>query len=251
MAEQNGLRLQVYLARSGVASRRKSEEIILQGRVRVNGTVIREMGSLVQPGDRVQFDGRPVYPQKRLIYLAVHKPRRYLCTSSDPQGRPLALDLVAPAFRERLFTVGRLDFLSSGLIFFSNDGQFAKAVSHPSSGVEKEYLVETPHPVPSEFLKRYQEGIQIKGETYHLKDFSYHNARTVRLVLEEGKNREIRTVFESDNITIKRLHRIRIGQVTVKGIQPGHYRSLTRTEIGWFYQKAGMQPPGKEVRDRW
>ena len=251
MDDRKAIRLQVYLARCGIASRRKSEDIIRDGRVRVNGTVIRELGTVVEPGDRIQLDGRPVYPQKRLLYLAVHKPRRYLCTASDPQGRPLALDLVKPAFRERLFTVGRLDYLSSGLIFFSNDGQFAKAVAHPSSEVEKEYLVETAHPIPADFLKRYEQGIEVKGITYRIKQYSTRNVRTVHLVLIEGKNREIRTVFESENIAIKRLHRVRIGPVSVKGIQPGHYRTLTRNEIGWFYQHAGLTPPGKEVRDRW
>jgi len=251
MDDAKELRLQVYLARCGVASRRKSEEIILEGRVRVNGEVVNRMGTTVRTGDRITLDGRPVYPQRHLIYLAVHKPRRYLCTSSDPEGRPLAIDLVKPAFRERLFTVGRLDYLSSGLIFFTNDGAFAKAVSHPSSEVEKEYIVETAHPVPTPFLKQYQEGVEVNGVVYRLLQFTVRNSRTVHLVLVEGKNREIRTVFEAGNVAIKRLHRIRIGNVTVKGIQAGHYRSLTRSEISWFYQKAGMQPPGKEVRDRW
>ncbi len=251
MDEANELRLQVYLARCGVASRRKSEQIILEGRVRVNGELANRMGITVRPGDRITLDGRPIYPQRHLIYLAVHKPRRYLCTSSDPEGRPLALDLVKPAFRERLFTVGRLDYLSSGLIFFTNDGAFAKAVSHPASEVEKEYLVETAHPVPASFLKQYQEGVEVNGVVYRLLQYSVRNSRTVQLVLIEGKNREIRTVFEAGNVAIKRLHRTRIGNVTVKGIQAGHYRSLTRGEISWFYQKGGMEPPGKEVRDRW
>ncbi len=251
MDNGKGLRLQVYLARCGVASRRKGEEIILAGRVRVNDIVVERLGTTVQPGDRISLDGRPIYPQRRLIYLAVHKPRRYLCTSADPEGRPLAIDLVKSAYTERLFTVGRLDYLSSGLIFFTNDGTFAKAVSHPTSGVEKEYLVETAHPVPLPFLKQYQAGIEVAGVTYRLQQFNATNSRTVHLVLVEGKNREIRTVFEANNVAIKRLHRVRIGTVTVKGIQAGHFRGLTRNEISWFYQHAGLEPPGKEVRDRW
>ena len=251
MDNGRGLRLQVYLARCGVASRRKSEELILAGRVSVNGAVVSALGSTVKHGDRVTLDGRPIFPQRRLIYVAVHKPRRFLCAASDPEGRPLALDLVKSAFRERLFTVGRLDYLSSGLIFFSNDGQFAKAVSHPSSNVEKEYLVETSQPVSDEFLKRYQGGIEVAGVIYHLKSFTHQNARTVHLVLVEGKNREIRTVFESEKLGIKRLHRVRIGPIAITGIQAGHYRTLTRTEIGWFYRNAGLAPPGKEERERW
>lgn len=240
----DGIRLQVYLARAGVASRRHCEQIIDEGRVRVNGKVIREQGVRVSERDRVTLDGKPLFPTRKNIYLALHKPRRYLCASSDPEGRPLAIDLVAPAFRERLYTVGRLDFLSSGLILLTNDGQFAKAVSHPSSEVEKEYLVETRKPIPGDFLEAYRAGIDVNGERYTLKEFRYKNSRTVRLVLLEGKNREIRNVFSSQNIAVKRIHRVRVGIVSLKGILTGHFRALTGKEVRWFFDHSRSADPG-------
>lgn len=226
------VRLQVFLARAGIASRRKCEEIIAQGRVRVNGSVVTEMGTKVSGEDKVQLDGTPVRREERKIYLAVHKPRGMLCSNHDSQGRPLLMNLLKDSFPERLFTVGRLDYLSSGLILVTNDGEFAKNVAHPSSGIEKEYLVETKRPVPPELLERWRKsGIQAQGVRYHLVRYVQKNERTVHLVLSEGRNREIRNVFADANIAVARVHRIRIGSITSKGLQPGHWRKLKPGEI--------------------
>lgn len=227
-------RLQVYMARCGVDSRRRCEQLILQGRVQVNGEVVTRQGVKVREGDRVTLDGEELRPVARLIYLALNKPPNYLCANADPLGRPLACDLFAGEIRTRLFHVGRLDFLSSGLIFYTNDGEFARRVAHPSSGVEKEYQVRTGEPIPEEVLERWSRGLEVEGETYRLERYRRRGEREADLVLREGKNREIRKVLGHFGLTVHRIYRVRIGEVTIRGIEPGRFRHLTPAEIRGF-----------------
>jgi len=234
MDRSEGIRIQLYLSQAGVASRRKSEELILKGRVTINGQAVTQLGSKVAEGDRVAVDGREVHPTKQYVYFMLHKPPHYLCSSSDPEGRPLAVSLINQTFQGRLFNVGRLDYLSSGLIFFTNDGVFAKIVAHPSSAIEKEYLVETKKPIPETLLEEFKHGIWVEGERFALKRYELQGQRSVKIVLQEGKNRELRKVFHSRKISVKRVHRVRIGPVSIKGLAPGHYRKLTEREIRWF-----------------
>lgn len=228
------MRLQVYLARCGVASRRHCEELIAQGKVVVNGETVVRMGVRVQKGDAVTVDGRAVKPASGMIYIALHKPRGYLCSNADPQGRPLASQLFAGAIPARLFHVGRLDFLSSGLILYTNDGEFARIVTHPGAEVEKEYLVEAARPIDEALLTQYQKGIQVGEERFRCKSFRLRGSRAALVTLTTGKNREIRTVFASRNIRLKRVHRVRIGPLHLKGIAAGHFRRLTEREVRWF-----------------
>ncbi len=228
------LRLQVYLARCGVDSRRKCEQLIREGRVRVNDVPIDQQGVKVREGDRVTLDGKELRPVALRIYLALHKPPHYLCANTDPLGRPLASDLFAGEIGTRLFHVGRLDFLSSGLIFYTNDGEFARIVAHPASGVEKEYQVRTGEVIPDGMLDSYREGVEVEGETYRLKRFRRTGDREALLVLQEGKNREIRKVFAHFGLTVHRIHRVRIGHVTIRGIEPGRFRPLSPEEIRGF-----------------
>ena len=240
------LRLQVFMARAGVASRRASERLIASGAVTVNGEPVTEMGVKVKNSDEVRVDGRRVHLEARYVYLALNKPRKYMCTAHDPEGRPLAIELVKDAFSERLFSVGRLDFLSSGLIFYTNDGEFARAVSHPSDEIEKEYRVDTQQEVPQDLLDQYQQGITIDGEYLKLKSFRYKTPRSIKLVLTQGKNREIRRVFGSWKITVKRIHRVRIGRVSIKNLPSGQYRPLSRKEIDGFLLHAQPKQGGRE-----
>lgn len=233
------LRLHVYLARCGVCSRRQGEQLIAQGRVSVNGTVIRTQGTMVEADDLVQFDGKRLYPTRKMVYLAVHKPPRMLSTSKDPEGRPIIMDLLKSEFSMRMFPVGRLDFLSSGLILVTNDGDFALAAMHPSAAIEKEYLVETKRPVTAELLDQFKRGITVEGVRYSIDSYSLKNPFRMTLVLHEGKNREIRRVFQHWKITVKRIHRVRIGPVRIKGIASGTWRHLTDDEISWFLGRTG------------
>jgi 23S rRNA pseudouridine2605 synthase len=224
------IRLQVYMARCGVASRRASEALIEEGSVTVNGEIVTRLGSKVTSQDDVRVSGRRIRLETRQIHVALNKPRRYLCTASDPEGRPLALELLQEDYEERLFSVGRLDYMSSGLIFYTNDGEFARAISHPSSRIEKEYKVETKKPVPEELLKEYCNGILVEGERYVLESYKYKNPRSVRLVLLEGKNREIRRVFAHWRIGLKKIHRVRIGDIRLGELPSGSHRPLTVKE---------------------
>jgi 23S rRNA pseudouridine2605 synthase len=228
------VRLQLFMARSGVASRRASERLIAGGSVTVNGELVTEMGYKVIPTDDVRVDGRRIHPEETSIYIALNKPKKYLCTAHDPEGRPLAIDLIREDFSERLFSVGRLDFMSSGLIFYTNDGEFARAISHPSTEIEKEYRVDTQQEIPEELLQQYESGIVIDGETLRIRSYRYKTPRSVRLILTQGRNREIRRVFGSWKITVKRIHRTRIGSVALKNLPSGQYRPLTQKEIGLF-----------------
>jgi 23S rRNA pseudouridine2605 synthase len=221
------------MARCGIGSRRACENYIREGRVAVNGR-IAELGTKVTASDRVVLDKRQLHPETEKVYLAVNKPVGYLCSNSDTRGRPLVLDLLQD-IPQRIFHVGRLDFRSSGLIFYTNDGDFAKTVSHPSSKIEKVYQVETKDPFPEEHLSRYRRGLTIGGQNYRLRKYQYKTTRKVVLTLVEGKNREIRRVFEHFGYFPSKIHRIRIGCVHVRGIPAGGYRPLSRQEVSWFY----------------
>jgi 23S rRNA pseudouridine2605 synthase len=214
-----------------VASRRSSEKIILDGRVSVNGKIVTVLGEKVRRGDTVALDGVPVKPEERLLYLVLHKPLGYLCSSRDPLGRPLARDLFDRDIRERIYNVGRLDYLSSGLVIFTNDGDFAAGISHPSAGIEKEYLVEAAGPVPDEAIEAFRRGITIEGVRYRAEKIERSGRRSLKIVLVEGKNREIRRVFSHFHLHPERLHRIRIGPVTIGDLAGGGSRPLTGEEM--------------------
>jgi len=239
VSDKSGHRLQVFLAHSGVASRRASEGIIAEGRVSVNGVVIREQGSRVLPGDTVLLDGKEVRTENRLVYLALNKPPGYICSSSDPQGRPLAINLLPDEIKERLYNVGRLDFLSCGLLFFTNDGEFAARLGHPGSGIEKEYLVEATGHIPDELIGSFEKGIYVEGECYKALAVERLGSRAIKVVLAEGKNREIRRVFSHFHLHPFRLRRVRIGPVKLGDLEEGKSRALRKFEIEALQKGSG------------
>ena len=223
-------RLQVFLAHAGVASRRAAEKLIAEGRITVNGRQIVSPGQKVLPTDLVCFDGRELKTENRQFYLVLNKPPLYICSSSDPQGRPLALDLLPPC-SARLYNVGRLDYLSSGLIIFTNDGDFAAHLGHPSSNIEKEYLVESTVPIPDRAVEEFRQGISIDGILYRANRIERTGKKTLTVVLVEGKNREIRRVFSHFRLHPKSLKRIRIGPVCLENLEEGESRPLTAKEL--------------------
>lgn len=224
------MRLQVYLAHAGVASRRACEKIIAEGRVSVNGTLVTDMGSKVRTGDTVLLDGKPVHPEARKCYVLLNKPAGFVCTLSDEKGRPTAADLLKETYSERLYNIGRLDMFSSGAILFTNDGDFAAKIEHPSAQIEKEYVIETAQDFPPELLTRFERGIRVDGIFYKCRSAAAVNRRKLRIVLVEGKNREIRRVLDSFNCTIKRLVRVRIGNLELGTLKAGEFRALTAKE---------------------
>jgi 23S rRNA pseudouridine2605 synthase len=227
-------RLQVFLAHAGVASRRAGETLIQAGRVAVNGEQVRIPGTCVFPGDRVEVDGVLVQPEEQIHYLALNKPAGYICAASDPQGRPLALDLLPP-HKERLYNVGRLDLRSSGLLFFTNDGSFAARLGHPGAGIEKEYLVESTVPVSDAVIAEFLAGVLVEGEWYTAKRIERLGRKTIKVVLVEGKNREIRRVFSHFHLHAETLRRVRIGPVLLGDLAEGASRVLAKTELEELY----------------
>ena len=226
-----GTRLQVILAHAGIASRRAAKEIIAAGRVSVNGVMVNQPGSKVNAGDVVLLDGKAVQQESRRRYLALNKPPGYICSSSDPQGRPLALDLLPQEHNERLYSVGRLDLMSCGLIFFTNDGDFAAKLGHPASGLEKEYIVEATGHIPDEAALAFERGITLEGEYYRAHTVQRMGSRVLRIVLIEGKNREIRRVFSHFHLHPSRLRRVRIGPVLLGNLAEGASRPLSEQEL--------------------
>ena len=224
------MRLQVYLAHAGVASRRACEKIIAEGRVSVNGTLVTDMGSKVRVGDTVLLDGKPVHPEARKCYVLLNKPAGFVCTLSDEKGRPTAAALLKETYSERLYNIGRLDMFSSGAILFTNDGDFSARIEHPSAQIEKEYVIETTQDFPPELLTRFERGIRVDGIFYKCRSAAAINRRKLRIVLVEGKNREIRRVLDSFNCTIKRLVRVRIGSLELGTLKAGEFRDLTAKE---------------------
>ena len=233
------VRLQKLLAEAGIASRRAAESIILAGRVTVNGTVVRELGTKVQPGqDRVAVDGTPVKVQRKL-YLALHKPRGYLCTRQDPHGRRTVFDLL-PAEWKHVYTVGRLDNDSEGLIFLTNDGSFSLRITHPRYQVMKTYQVTATGRIESHHLRQLRQGVVDAGEELRAESarlISASNTRSVvELELSEGKNREVRRLFAACALPVERLLRVRIGPIRLGELPSGKWRTLTEQEINSLLQ---------------
>ncbi len=228
------VRLQKFLAEAGVASRRAAEQIILDGRVSVNGKQVRLLGTKVDPvHDAVTVDGKPVHVRRKL-YMALHKPAGCVCSHKDELNRPTIYELL-PKEWQIASSVGRLDFNSEGLIFLTNDGQFALRLTHPRYGVRKKYLATVEGEVNGEMLKRFTQGIFDGGEklkALSARLVSGSRARSVvELELGEGKNREVRRLFESQGLAVKRLQRTQIGKIKLGELKPGRWRTLTEAEI--------------------
>jgi 23S rRNA pseudouridine2605 synthase len=225
------IRLQLWLARAGVASRRASEDIIRSGRVTVNGAVVTELGSRARLDDDVCLDGKRLALESEKRYLLLNKPSGYISAMSDPAGRPLAVELLKPYVAERVYNVGRLDEWSSGLLLFTNDGELAALLGHPSGGVDKEYEVATSVDIPDAFFAEFRAGLTIEGERYVALEAERKGPRGARIVLLEGKNREIRRVLEHFDLRAKSLRRTRIGPLRLGDLPEGRFRELSSREI--------------------
>lgn len=234
--EKTEIRLQAFLAHCGVASRRASEQIILDGRVEVNGVVVTELGTKVTEKDVVKVDGNKIQLEAAKRYVILNKPAGFVCSASDEKGRQVAADLLKEKYSERLYNVGRLDMYSKGMILFTNDGDFAAKLSHPSSQIEKEYIVETSQNIPEELPAKLEGGVRIEGVFYKPLKVVKLKERKLKIVLIEGKNREIRRMLESENIGTKSLVRVRIGNVNLDDLRPGDSRDLTQAEITGLLQ---------------
>lgn len=229
------IRLQSYLAKCGVGSRRGCEELITQGRVMVNNRKVTELGTKVNEDDIVYVDDMLAEPEERNYYYALNKPRGYVCTNYDPNETAYARDLIDVPEKSLLFNVGRLDKDSQGLILFTNDGDFANLIMHPSSETEKEYIVRTDLEILKKDMDDAYRGLI---RPYRLKSYRILGKRDASVVLTEGKNREIRNMFEAMGYEVKRLTRIRIGHIELGELGLGKYRKLTKSEVNSLIEDA-------------
>ncbi len=233
-------RLQKYLANCGIASRRKCEELILQGKVRVNGAVVTELGTKINSDvDIVEYNGNQVKDASEKVYILLNKPIGYVTTVKDQFNRDTVLDLIK--IKERIVPVGRLDMYTSGALILSNDGDFVNKITHPKHEVEKTYTVTLVGIVTGEQVQKLAEGVVIddNGEEYTtkpakvkiLKTDKEANKSRLEIKIHEGKNRQVRKMCDSVGLKVIALHRSKIGDVSVKDLKIGTWRNLTQKEI--------------------
>jgi 23S rRNA pseudouridine2605 synthase len=222
------IRLQSYLAKCGAGSRRGCEQLITSGRVKVNNKRVTELGTKVDEDDIVYVDDVLAEPEEKSYYYILNKPKGFVCTNYDPNETAYARNLIDVAERNLLFNVGRLDKDSQGLIIFTNDGDFANLIMHPSSEIEKEYIVRTDLEILKKDMDDAYRGLI---RPYRIKSYKLLDKRDASVVLTEGKNREIRNLFGEMGYEVKKLTRIRIGHIELGELPIGKYRKLTKQEV--------------------
>jgi pseudouridine synthase len=223
------MRLQKFLAAAGVCSRRRAEDLIRAGRVRVNGRVVAELGAKADPeNDRVAVDGQDVRPAERLVYIALNKPRGYVC-SCRHAGKKIVLELVNVP--ERVYPVGRLDKESTGLLLLTNDGRLHLKLSHPSFDHEKEYEVVVERPISDGALRRMAEGMPILDTRTRPAEVQRIDERRFRIVLREGRNRQIRRMVRRLGNEVVELKRVRVAHIRLGRLAEGAWRYLTGPEV--------------------
>jgi 23S rRNA pseudouridine2605 synthase len=247
------VRLQKFLADAGLASRRKAEEIIQSGRVKVNGLVVKELGTKVTPGrDLVVVDGQPLERNQARRYILLYKPPGCVTTLSDPQGRPTARGYLS-GVEERVFPVGRLDYDAEGALLFTDDGELANRLAHPRYGHRRVYLVKTKGVPDEAALRRLVEGVRLEdGPAKALSADVHEKVETntwVRIVVGEGRFHLVKRLCESVGLPVLRLYRPEFGGITVARLRPGHWRDLTPEEVQTMRGAVGMEggEPGRTV----
>ena len=234
----DSMRLQKYMAKSGVASRRRSEEIILEGRVTVNNLVIKQLGTIINPSkDIVKVDNKKIEMEKEKIYIMLNKPEEYVTTLKDRHSNKIVLDLI-DGVEERIFPVGRLDSDTSGLLLMTNDGDLAYKLTHPSNEVPKKYVALVEGTPNSKKLNRFRKGLRIDGrmtsEAYIRIAKRYKDSSVLEISIHEGRNRQVRKMCEYIRHPIKKLKRISIGDLDLGDLEIGKWRHLTEKEVKYL-----------------
>lgn len=234
-------RLQKILSAAGVASRRTAETLIAQGRVSLNGHSVRELGTKADPAvDDIRVDGRRIKPPRRALYILLNKPRGYISTRSDPQRRPTVIDLLARGgIRDYIYPVGRLDYDSEGLLILTSDGDLAAHLTHPRHGVQREYEARVRGVPESRELGRLARGVTIDGrrtspavvKLRKIIDTASGQQAIVSIAIHEGRNRQVRKMFDAIGRPVVHLKRVRIGPITDVKLKAGHFRELTEREV--------------------
>ena len=234
------MRLQKFLSAAGVCSRREGETYIQAGRVKVNGKVVAELGSKVDPdSDTVEVDGKPVAIESNLVYIALNKPKGYISTC-EQKNEKIVIDLID--IPERIYPVGRLDKDSTGLLLLTNDGRLHHRLSHPSFDHEKEYEVTVAEDIPNGALRKLATGLPMMGTKTRPAEISRVSSNRFRIILKEGKNRQIRRMVRKVGNRVTRLHRIRVSNVKLKNLPEGSWRYLTKAEKSEILKRSGLSP---------
>jgi 23S rRNA pseudouridine2605 synthase len=241
-------RLQKILSRAGVASRRGSEDVMTQGRVTVNGEVVKELGTKADvTKDDIRVDGVRIKPPQEPVYLVLNKPKGVITTRHDPEGRPTVMHMVPPV--QGLFPVGRLDISTEGLIVLTNDGAFAERVSHPRYEVPRIYHAKVFRVPDAKALERLRAGVVVDGQRMRVDDvrvLEAENNSWIELRLHEGRNHEVRRLMEAVGHPVSKLRRVAFGPLTTRGLEPGQYRHLTPGEIAGLLGR-GRKGPARPI----
>lgn len=235
-------RLQKVLAKAGIASRRKAEEIISEGRVKVNGKRVTEMGCKVAANDKIEVDGVPI-EQEQLVYFLFYKPRGVISAVTDDKERKVVTDFF-PSVSERIYPIGRLDYDTSGLLLLTNDGAFSQMLSHPKHELNKTYVAKVKGTIYPKDLAPFSKGIRIEGRKTAPAQYRILSAdrksetSVVEVIIHEGRNHQVKKMFEAIGFPVSKLKRERYGQLDLTGLRPGQYRVLSKHEINELKQLA-------------
>ncbi len=231
------MRINKYLADCGVASRRKCDELIAQGKVKVNGKVVRELGLDIKHTDVVLFENRAVRPSVKRVYYKLHKPKGYVTTASDEKGRKTVVELMRKV-QERIYPIGRLDYDTEGLLILTNDGDITNILTHPKNNVKKTYIASVEGDITPADIKQISKGVDIGGYvtqpcSAQILDKDDKFTR-VEIVIAEGKNHQVKKMFEAVGKTVAFLKRTSIGEIKLGGLSRGEYKALTTKEISYL-----------------
>ena len=231
------MRINKYIASSGVTSRRKAEELVLAGKVKINGKVVSALATDVKETDQVTIEGKPIHTAENFVYYKLHKPKGYVSTVNDDKGRKTVMELMR-GVHTRVFPVGRLDYDTEGLLLLTNDGDLSNILTRPKSEVEKVYYVTIEGTISKDEVKTLSSGIEIDG--YKTKPCSVvvmsenQNQTKLAITITEGKNRQIRKMLEAVNKTVTFLKRVQIGEIRLGGLSRGEYAQLNAKEVRYL-----------------
>ncbi len=244
-------RLQKVIANSGFTSRRKAEQLILEGKVKVNGIIVTELGYKVSDKDEIEVDGVPLNKEEKVYYL-INKPRGCICAVSDDKNRPVVVDFLRKqGIKERVYPVGRLDYDTAGVLLLTNDGELTNLLTHPKSQIEKTYLVRCEGIVSNDDLRRLRTGVEIDGYVTQKAKVNLlsvdrkNKSSQVRITITEGKYHQVKKMFEAIGHPVKKLRRERFAFLDVEGLKPGEFRPLKVHEVKQLYVLARYGQPEK------
>lgn len=230
--EQEPVRLNKYIANAGVCSRREADKLIQAGQIKVNGKVVTEMGYKVGPSDTVDYNGKQL-KSENLVYILLNKPKDFITTMDDPEGRKTVMQLVSNATKERIYPVGRLDRNTTGLLLFTNDGDLAMKLSHPSYEINKIYNVNLDQPIQKKHFEEIAQGFTLEDGPVTVDDIAIvsNDKKSIGMEIHIGRNRIVRRIFEHFGYQVKQLDRVMFGPLTKKDLPRGKWRALTSHEI--------------------